>query len=190
MKKLIILILTSILLQVSYAQDIDFYLKNKNDNYKLPSIPEEMTFQEFYLLSQTYRMQDMLFATIVPGYIHFKAQENKTAYTLVGLRCLSAGMLTYEYFKFKKMSDSTNFAQLVFHGSGNQLITKADQYIITSAILTATATYLFDLIHGKYILEKKQEQIRFKYSPRISFISALDKQKITPQFGLALQISF
>ena len=169
MKKLFSFIIICALSLYTVAQDIDFYLKEKNDNYKLPSIPKDMTFEEFYLLSQTFRMQDVLFATVVPGYIHFKAQENNTAYILIGLRTISTATLTYEYYKVKKHTLNVNIQQFLFSSGQNQIISNADKYLITSALITSTLTYLFDIIHGKYILEKKQEYVRFKYSPRISF---------------------
>ncbi len=82
MKKYIkILIIIGIIIfqyaNIVHGQDIDFYQKHKNENYSFPEIPESMTYEEYYLLSQTFRMQDMMYASIVPGYIHFKAQEKK-----------------------------------------------------------------------------------------------------------------
>lgn len=169
MKKIFLFLTIFLMAWLARSQDIDFFLRNKNDNYKMPQIPEEMTFNEYYLLSQTFRMQDMLYATVVPGYIHLKAQENKTAYTLIGLRAIASGALGYEYFKLKQQTGNLTLTQFLLYGGQNQLLTRLDRGIIGAAIITATATYLFDIIHGKYILEKKQEKIRFKYSPRISF---------------------
>ena len=186
MKKIILLSAIIFSTLLAFAQDIDFYLKGKNDNFSLPKIPEEMTFNEFYLLSQTFRMQDMIFATVVPGYIHFKAQENKTGYALVGARAIALSALTYEYFKLKQQTSSLTLTQFLVYGGQNQILTKTDRIVISMALTTALTSYIFDIIHGKYILEKKQEKIRYKYSPRISFYSSF----IDNYYGMGLSLSF
>ncbi len=190
MKKFLILLAIIGSALFSNAQDIDFYLKNKNDNFNFPKIPENMTFKEYYLLSQTFRMQDMLFATIVPGYIHFKAQDNRTAYVLVGLRSCAISILTYEYFKLKKETNNTSFSQFLFSTDSTPVLTKADRNLASAAAITFAATYFFDIIHGKYVLEKKQEQIRFKYSPRISFYTSGLNKRLSMGLGLAMQVKF
>jgi len=189
MKRILILLLVIFSINNVFSQDIDFFLKNKNENYSFPSIPADMTFQEFNLLSQTFRMQDMLFATIVPGYVHFKAQENAYGYSLVGVRTVALSALTYEYIHLKNtVSDTINFIKFIKDSQQFTAGNKTDTYIVGISLLTITATYLFDLIHGKYILQKKQEKIRFKYSPKLSFINYYpnNNYKLGLNFGMKI----
>ena len=189
MKRILILLLVIFSINNAFSQDIDFYLKNKNENYTFPSIPADMSFKEFNLLSQTFRMQDMLFATIVPGYVHFKAQENVTGYTLVGVRTVALSTLTYEYLHFKNtVSDTINFINFVKNSQQLTTGNKTDAYIVGISLLTISATYLFDIIHGKYILHKKQEKIRFNYSPKISFFNhySNNNYKLGVNFGMKI----
>ena len=100
MKKNILLFLLLSITITGFSQDFDAYLKNKNDNYSFPNIPAEMNFQEFHLLSQTFRMQDMIYSAIVPGYVHFKAQENKIAYGILATRTtafIALSDITYRF---------------------------------------------------------------------------------------------
>ncbi len=188
MKKTFTFIALLILSITSFSQDFDAYIKNKNDNYSFPTIPKEMDFHEFYLLSQTFRMQDMLYSAIVPGYVHFKAQENKTAYSLVALRSSALLTLSYEYLHFKNTTtDSSKFFNS-FTNNSDTAFTKIDKYAIGASLMTIAVTYLFDIIHGKYILEKKQEKIRFKYSLKASTIgyNPYNKNKFGMNLGLCV----
>jgi len=54
------------------AQDIDVYKRDLNDHFKLPQLPDSMTFEEFKVLSTNVRLIDAAEALIVPGLIHFK----------------------------------------------------------------------------------------------------------------------
>jgi len=178
-------------MNTSFSQDVDFYLKDKNHNYSFPTIPEEMTFQEFNLLSHDFRMQDMLFSVVVPGYTHFKAQENMYGYSLVAVRTVAFSTLAYEYIHFKNtVTDTTSFIKF-FRNSG-QLTSgqKVDAYVVGISLATIGATYLFDIIHGKYILQKKQEKIRFKYSPRISLQSYIPNNNYKIGMNLGVKIYF
>jgi hypothetical protein len=157
--KQLILIFFSIATVINInAQDIDLYKKDKNDNYNLPSINQQMTYDEFELLAEHMRMKDMMYAVAVPGYIHFKAKENKKGYWLVGTRIvayLTAGAVY--------LSANSKYENLQFK---NLLYDKKDIHtdLLYGSIVVALATYGYDLIHGDYILHKKQEKIRYKYA--------------------------
>ncbi len=79
----------------TFAQDVDIYKHSKNENFNLPRIPAQMTYEEFKLLNTDLRMQDMLIGMILPGHVHFKIQEKKTGYYLVGGRSLGYAGLLY-----------------------------------------------------------------------------------------------
>jgi hypothetical protein len=140
------------------AQDMDIYKKTKNGNYKLPNINQKMTFEEFELLSQNVRMKDMMYAGIVPGYIHFKAQEKKTGYWLLGIRSASYLTMLIVYLDFDNKYADLNIWDAQ---TSDQ---KTYENVFLGALTAVWGTYLYDLIHGESILHKKQEKIRYKYA--------------------------
>lgn len=172
-------------LLIAIGQDFDIYKKNKNDNYKLPDIASEMTYQEFELLSQNMRMKDMMYASIVPGYIHFKAQEKKHAYWLLGLRGASyitmAGIYLGNKDKLFQIDES-----ILNQEKLDKLNTNKN--IFYAALALASATYLYDIIHGEWILNQKQEKIRYKYSIKASKSQSFyEKDFIYPTLSCTIQ---
>ncbi len=144
------------------SQDIDIYQKSKNDNYNMPQIDQAMSFEEFELLSQNVKMKDMLYAMIVPGRLHFKADSKKMGRWLVGVRGFSYATIggvywyannKYRNIKIDDIQDQENAPPL--------------KEILYGAVSVAVGTYLFDLIHGENVLKRKQEKIRYKYSIRL-----------------------
>ena len=166
MKKLFTILLVLFLSHTLFAQDIDIYQKKKNTNYKLPYLNPQMSFDEFQLLNRTLRMQDMLYAMIVPGYIHFKAKDPAMGWGVLSARMAGFGGLTYVYLK----NDFT-FKELL-NTSGKNLPNynefKTQQKIVEYSFGLIIATYLFDWIHGKHRLNKKQEMIRYKYGLKLN----------------------
>ncbi len=141
-----------------YTQDVDLYKKDKNDNYKLPAISSKMSYDEFELLAQNVRMKDMMYAGIVPGYIHFKAQEKKTGYWLLGIRSASFVTMGIVYLDFNHKYGNLN---LLNAKTSDQ---KTYENLFYASLAVAWSTYFYDLIHGEHILHKKQEKIRYQYA--------------------------
>ncbi len=158
MKYLILLVFSiSFLLEIN-AQDIDLYKKDKNDNYILPTINNQMTYEEFELLAEHMRMKDMMYAVAVPGYIHFKAKENKKGYWLLGIRMASYLTAGIVYLNANAEYEGVRLKELLYNDKGTHT------NMLYGAITVALATYGYDLIHGDYILHKNQEKIRYKYA--------------------------
>lgn len=180
-------ILVLVLFQTSLfvAQDVDVYKKGKNDNYKLPNISPEMTYEEFELLSQNVRMKDMMYASIVPGYIHFKTQEKRQGYWLLGLR--SASYITMGGLVLGNKDN-------LFHINKNNLDDKElkklnqNQTAFYAALALASTTYLYDVLHGDWILHQKQEKIRYKYAIKASRVQTyLEKSSLYPAIAFSVQ---
>ncbi len=145
-----------------WSQDVDIYHKNTNDNYHLPQIPRRMTFREFDLLGTQVRMQDIFASAVYPGYIHFRIYERKKGYWLMGLR--GAGYAGWAYLSFKDRS----VWWLLLNPNGRANFDP--DYKIDVAVAYASAglilgTFLYDWLHGRYLLQKKQLHIRYKYAP-------------------------
>ena len=180
--KLILLAVNILAFSINiFSQDIDLYHKNKNDNYNMPQIPYGMPYKEFELLSEKTRMLDMMYAMVVPGYLHFKAYDNTTGYTLAGVRTVAFGVMSYVYFKEDGINDSP-------FGYDSDY-TNNDEVVFNIALSVAIATYLYDWIHGDYLLRKKQEKIRYKYAPRIKMaFSTYKPQNYYPALYMEIKL--
>ncbi len=173
MKNLITLILILIFSINLFSQDIDIYRKNKDDNLVIPNLPLGMSNNEIQLLSRNLRLKDMLYAMAVPGYVHFKAQDIKTGYLLMGGRMLGYAGLALAYYKFNteiekkwyQLNKPVNDEDYVKFDNGFY-IKKSNIYMVTSMAIIFS-TYMYDWIHGEYILKKKQNIIRYKYGLKL-----------------------
>ncbi len=166
MKKFLLLSLISFQF-LSYGQDLDIYNIKQDDKLKIPNLPYGMTADEFQLLSRSFRMKDMLYAMVVPGYAHFHAKEMKTGYWLLGTRVsgfmglawigLDSGVRVREFLRF-------NFE---FDPDIEERRIKAYGVVGTVSIIFIFGTYFYDWIHGQYKLAKKQDNIRYRYGLKL-----------------------
>ena len=144
-----------------FGQDVDIYNKHKNDNFNFPRIPAGMTFDEFELLSTRLRMQDMIGAMVVPGFVHFKIKEKKYGWWLVGIRAAGYGGLAYLSYRNKSLMN------LLI----NPLAKYTDRHYKSDIIVAYTSLFLiggslfYDWFHGRWKLHHKQNKIRYKYAP-------------------------
>ena len=172
MKRKFAAVLTNILILsviTGFSQDIDIFNKQLNDNFNMPHIDKNMNFQEYQLLSRNLRMKDMLYAMIVPGYVHFYSQDNKLGYSMLGTRIAGYSGLLYV---LAKNSDRVDLKDLLRIGFNSSIFPEDERtkysVITTTSLIFIFGSYFFDWIHGQYILQKKQEEIRFKFSPHIT----------------------
>jgi len=167
--KILLLTLLSFFIAVNMmSQDIDVYRKGKDDNVKTPNIPLGMSRQEFQLLSTNLRLKDMLYAMVVPGYVHFKAQEKPMGYAILGAR--SIGYIGLGAVYYSAQINDENWWELggaenpddVVNIGGDWKVKKSDVILVASVTLVLT-TYFFDWIRGENIIKQKQNNIRYKY---------------------------
>lgn len=179
MKNKLFILLLLLIVNSVYAQDFDIYPRPKNDNFEMPKVYDNMLFDEYQLLSRNVRLMDMVYSAIVPGYVHFKAKDKLMGYSLLGTRLLAYSGLAISYLDLKsngvKLSDLQNSSSAYNN----------DKIILVSSITLIASTYLFDWIHGKYRLERKQENIRYKYSIKLQMNSmAFNRNDLTPSLTL------
>lgn len=185
MKTSILLIATLIFSLALSAQDIDIYSKKKNSNYELPQLNPQTSFEEFQLLNRTLRMQDMAYAAIVPGYVHFKVKDKAVGYSILAVRSVGFGGLIYVL-----NDNSFSLVDLINNSPPNSTNSSefTEQQNITYLSLgVIVGSYLFDWIHGKHRLEKKQEMIRYKYGIKLNMsftTSPLHPNSSIPTLGL------
>jgi hypothetical protein len=169
-------------IHISYGQDIEIIKKEKNDNYVLPNISKEMTFEEFKLLSETSRMKDMMYAVFVPGYYHFKVQEPKKGYWLLGIRGASYLITAYVFL------DANNKYGGLISSEVSDKDKNKYQNLLISSITIGSISYLYDVIHGENVLHNKQEQIRYKYAIQLTSASiGQSKNDVYPALSLSLK---
>jgi len=159
MKQLLILFIL-MFSQFVAAQDIDLYQRYVGDREKMPNLYENMTFEEYQVLSRDIRMMDMMYATIVPGYIHFKAGDKKKGYYILGARMSGYAGLTANYIRLNNYDK--NYTDLF-----NDPALKTDRLLFFTSISIVLSSYVYDWIHGKHTLEKRQELIRYKYGIKL-----------------------
>jgi len=149
---------------ISIAQDLDVYKHQKNSNFQWPDIPKDMSFEEFEILSVDLRMQDMMIAAILPGHVHFKIKENKTAYYILGTRSLGYLGCIYLAAVDQPITDVVISDTAGFDTN----ITTGEYIVAYGSLVLIVGSYLYDWIHGKYLLDQKQNQIRYKYARKLS----------------------
>ena len=154
---IIVLIFTS---NMVTGQDLDIYKHQKNSNFDIPDIPEGMSYEEFKILSTDLRMQDMMIGTILPGHVHFKIGEKKKGYFILGTRTLG-----YAGWLYLSLTDRSLTKIILLDSIGlEDTVSKSDIIIAYSSLVLIVGSYLYDWIHGKYILDSKQNKIRYKYA--------------------------
>ena len=182
MNKYLLILLLLISFKLS-AQDLDIYKVKKNSNFELPNIPKGMTYDEFKILSTNLRMQDMAIAIVLPGHAHFKIGEKKKGYYILGVRSL--GYAAWGYLALNNKSLTTVIAedQLDYNGE----ISATDTIVAYSSVLLMVGSYLYDWIHAKYMLDSKQNSIRYKYAKKkvqVGISSMQFNQKYYPSLAL------
>ena len=154
----------------SQAQDLDIYKHQKNSNFDIPDIPQNMTYEEFKVLSTDLRLQDMAIAMILPGHAHFKIGEKKTGYYILGTRL--TGYLGWVYLALT--DESLSGIVLKDNLDIDSNVSTEDKIIAYGSVALMMGSYLFDWIHAKYKLEEKQNKIRYKYAKKKIRISMSD----------------
>jgi len=179
MRTKLFIVFLLLLNNILQAQDFDIYPRLKNDNIEMPKVYENIRLDEYLLLSKNVRMMDMAYSAIVPGYIHFKARDFATGYSLLGARLLGySGFFIISY-------DMKNIGLKVTDFSSLSSYINKEMGIFVSSITLIVSSYLFDWIHGKYRLEKKQEYIRYKYSIKLKMNSmTYNNKSLTPYVSI------
>ena len=153
MKKLLLITLVTVF---SFASDFAISHEQLNDKFIIPDINENMSFEEFELLSYSPGIKDIGYAILVPGYVHFRAHDPLLGYISLGLSLTGYATMVAISNSEENFSNETNRA------------------VFDTALVTVIGVFLFDWIHGLYTLETKQTSIRYKYAKKISFIPKKD----------------
>lgn len=187
MKKILLLI--TVIWSVAFvnAQDISFYHRNLNDEFVMPRLEWGFSHSEFQLLSRDVRLMDWFYGAVVPGYVHFRAKDNKTGYGLLAARMTGYAGIAYVLY------DSQSSLADIFQGEfGNTDKSNTYKYISEISLVLIFSSYLFDMIHGNYRMKRKQELIRFKYGTKMNYAAGNSPLTMrfdppqTPLFGVTM----
>ena len=140
---------------LTQGQDINLVHTQKNDNFNLAKVYEGMSFNEYQILSRDLRMQDKAFAIFLPGYTHFRAKDKLSGGLILSTSILSCGSLLYI-----AESNGLSFFNTI---SITENFSLSNKTIAIAACIIIIGNYIFDIIHGTHVLNKKQEVIRYKY---------------------------
>jgi hypothetical protein len=169
MRNLLLLLLTTVLLQ---AEDFSIEVQKLNDQFDIPKIDQEMSYEEFDLLSTKFGLKDIGYSLIVPGYVHYKAHDEIHGHAVLGIRSIAYAVIGYTYW------DATR-------EDGNAELTQEKKDIIYYSTLVALSTWLYDWIRGINVLEDKQHQIRYKYAMKLSLVPVPAKDgSVTTKIGI------
>ncbi len=181
---LVVALLMIFFVQPLMAQDFDVFHRREGDQTEMPRLHENMLFEEFQLLERDVRMMDMAYSAIVPGYVHFKAKDNAMGFVLLGTRTMGFAGIAANMIRMENRGQNLGDIWL------DDPAFKTDRALFVTSITLIFSSYLFDWIHGKYRLEKKQELIRYKYGIKLQ----MDQRPRTSQsFGVpsvALTLNF
>jgi len=128
----------------------------------------------------------MMYAMVVPGYVHFYANENKYGYSILATRTVAYGGLAYMALTDRISLSLNKNPKLTFKEDD---IPKTDIYITYGAIGVILSTYIYDWIHGQYILKKKKENIRYKYNMKMN-LSLISNPYGNPAPGMSINFQF
>ena len=165
------------------AQDMDLYNRYVGDKEKMPDLYENITLDEYQILSRNVRMMDMMYATIVPGYMHFKANDKKRGYYILGARMAGFTGLTMNYIRLNNYDNS-------YKDMFSDPALKGDRILFYTSLSIIASSYLYDVIHGKHVLAKKQELIRYKYGIKLKMEKKLAFQDFHNVPMLSLTVNF
>jgi hypothetical protein len=176
-----------------YAQDFDIYSRLKDDMMNFDKMPSSMQLNEYRVLQRNIRLQDAMNAILVPGYVHFKADEKKTGYWLLALRVAGYMVLSAVYVSSKAKGEPLlNINPL--NNSNEDEINIAGQWKVDESDVISTLsatiivfTYFYDWIHGKAKLESKQELIRYKYNLKMALEKEIKSGRVVPSVGVSVK---
>ena len=162
-------------------------LLNENPIYP---IPEEMTFKEYQDMNRRLGVGLLLAAIPLPGTIHSYAGEEKIAKKI---RWVAAGSVIsiligaistkegdWEESQYETIDLNDKRYEMIPLGSVGQDIeykyvelhkasTGGANFLIPLGVGVLLVDYLYDYIHGIKIIEKKRDQVRFKYGKKLDF---------------------
>ena len=183
MKNNYLIILFIFFVKLTFAQDMSLYNRYVGDKEKMPDLYENMTFEDYQMLSRDIKMMDMMYATIVPGYIHFKAKDTKRGYYILAARMTGYAGLTANYIRLNNYNKS--YTDMI-----NDPALKTDRLLFFTSLSIIATSYVYDWIHGKRVLKTKQEQIRYKYGIKLKMEKQLSFKENSTNPTISLSINF
>ena len=186
---IIIIILLNTIFSQGKIQTNQLSIGLLNENQLYP-IPKEMTFEEYQDMNRRLEVGLLLAAIPIPGTIHNYAGEEKIAKKIRwiaagGLASIIIGAIStkegdWEESQYETIDLNDKRYEMIPLGSVGQDIeykyvelhkasTGGANFLIPLGVGVLLVDYLYDYIHGIKIIEKKRDQVRFKYGKKLDF---------------------
>ena len=186
---IIIIILLNTIFSQGKIQTNQLSIGLLNENQLYP-IPEEMTFEEYQDMNRRLEVGLLLAAIPIPGTIHNYAGEEKIAKKIRWIAAASVASIIigafstnegdwekseyattelndkrYEMIPIGSMGEDIEYKYVELYKTS----TGGANFLIPLGVGVLLADYLYDYIHGIKIIEKKRDQVRFKYGKKLDF---------------------
>ncbi len=129
---------------------------------EIKKIPEGMTYKEFQKIQRQLDWKKIFVAAILPGYIHFYADYEKTAWVILGTRLITGAMMGYALVDEYKLTKDIDLGVLI-DSSDKSARTERNSILFATGLILNVAAYAFDWAHGDWIIETERNRIYFKY---------------------------
>ena len=183
----------------------------------LTKIPEEMTLEEYRDMNRRLTVGLLLSAVPVPGMVHYYAGEKRTQRRILAASALGLGSIVVAIANRgdQKFPDS-DFGVLVLNAGDTEkerryakipteisgadttfrlqeLFRKGDGSRAGFALLglgLIGGAFVYDVIHGILVIEKKRDLVRYKYGKKLSLILEPGVDVRNKSAGLNLSLRF
>ena len=128
------------------------------NHFTLPYVPQEMTYNEYKILTWKVNYDDYAFSAFIPGYMHFMLDRKLTGSMIFAGRMVFSAALVYGIASL--YSEVTNPDVNV--GKQREKINISISLLLTGFMGNMFLT-AFDIAHGKWLLREMRTRIFFKY---------------------------
>lgn len=173
---------------LSYAQ-ISIFEEKSNATSEIIKIPDGMTYDEFLKIQKHIDWSKIMIASVVPGFIHFYANENQKGFIVLGIRVLGYGLMSYAAVdQYLLLNNDNNFSNI---SSKQERINRNALFFTIGAILNFTG-FFYDWADGSLSIEEERNLIYFKYgineSKKIKLGLSFDSIRNTSMINLSLNL--
>ncbi len=149
-----------------YSQDMPFesakksYMKNH-----LQKLPNNMQYDEYKKMLRELNWKRVMVASVIPGYIHFYAEHNKSAWGIFAGRMIGGALMGYALYDQVQIVDDSSSSFFFFDGStaDNKDRSVRNLNLFSIGLVMNIIGYAIDWAHGDWIIEKERNEVLYKY---------------------------
>jgi|AVFP01.1.fsa_nt_gi hypothetical protein len=153
----------------------------------LPTLPEQMSYEEFQKLNREINWSRLMAAAVVPGYLHFYADAPDWGWSIAGARIIGTGLMTWAmYDQYDRFGGLTNFSDSV---DGEKSKATRNLTLFLAGLGLNMIGFGLDWAHADLLISEERMRIQYKYRKQY-------KLEIRPQTmgqngaGIGLNLTF